>query len=153
MFHFNILLQNTDFKLKEEIERYVWEYHKQYFSIIPLKVRTKLPYFFNIELQNKLHMYNIIKFIYYNNYNIFEGYLMIKPLFKFIATILIGIFLSSVLFLSYNILNQQTYFVFQGDLFLIMYKCLFGLIFLTMVYYLWAREIEIFYKNKNIVKK
>ena len=78
---------------------------------------------------------------------------MIKPMFKIIATILIGIILSSILFLSYNELNKQTIFNFQGDLFFIMYACLFGLIFLGIIYYLWSSEIEIYYKNKKIVKK
>jgi hypothetical protein len=78
---------------------------------------------------------------------------MIKPMFKIIATILIGIILSSILFLSYNILYDQTIFNFQGDLFFIMYSCLFGLIFLGIIYYLWSNEIEFYYKNKKIVKK
>ena len=78
---------------------------------------------------------------------------MIKPIFKIIATILIGTILSSILFLSYNTLNIQTIFNFQGNLFFIMYSCLFGLIFLGIIYYLWSSEIDIYYKNKKIVKK
>ena len=78
---------------------------------------------------------------------------MIKPMFKIIATILIGAILTSILFISYKILNNQTIFNFQENLFFIMYSCLFGLIFLGIIYYLWLSEIEIYYKNKKIVKK
>jgi len=78
---------------------------------------------------------------------------MIRPMFKIIATLLIGTILGSILFLSYNILINETIFNFQGDLFFIMYSCLFGLIFLGIIYYLWSSEIEIYYKSKKIVKK
>lgn len=78
---------------------------------------------------------------------------MIRPMFKVIATILIGTILSSILFLSYNILIDQTIFNFQGNLFFIMYSCLFGLIFLGIIYCLWSSEIDFYYKSKKIVKK
>jgi hypothetical protein len=78
---------------------------------------------------------------------------MIKPMFKIIATLLIGTILSSILFLTYNILSNQSIFNFQGNLFFIMYSCLFGLIFLGIIYYLWSSEIDIYYRNKKVVKK
>lgn len=78
---------------------------------------------------------------------------MIKPMFKIIATLLIGTILSSILFLTYNILSNQSIFNFKGNLFFIMYSCLFGLIFLGIIYYLWSSEIDIYYRNKKVVKK
>jgi len=74
-------------------------------------------------------------------------------MFKFIATVLIGIILGGLLFFTYNILNKQTDFNFQGNLFFIMYACVFGLIYLTSIYFLWEKEIEIYYKNKKTVQK
>jgi len=78
---------------------------------------------------------------------------MIKPMFKLMATILIGIILGSSLIITYDIINQQTIFNFKGDLFFIMYICIFGLIFLGIIFILWAREINIYYNKRKSVKK
>jgi len=78
---------------------------------------------------------------------------MIKPMFKFMATILIGIILGSALLITYDIIYQQTIFNFKGDLFFIMYICIFGLIFLGIIFMLWAREINIYYNKRKSVKK
>lgn len=78
---------------------------------------------------------------------------MIIPMFKAIATFLIGIILVGVFIISNNIFIQQINIPFQENIFLIILMCLIGLIFLGVIFLLWYREIQIYYQKKKSMKK
>ena len=77
---------------------------------------------------------------------------MIIPTFKVVATILIGIFIGSVIIIIRNFMNRQINLPFP-DLLFIISACLIGLLFLGIIYGLWEREIKIFYEAKKNKKK
>ena len=78
---------------------------------------------------------------------------MIIPMFKAIASILLGVILIAVFIISNNIFIQQINLPFQENIFLIIIICLIGLIFLGVIFLLWYREIQIYYQKKNSLKK
>jgi hypothetical protein len=78
---------------------------------------------------------------------------MIIPMFKGIATILLGIIFIGVFIISNNIFTQQINFPFYENIFLIILMCLIGLIFLGVIFLLWYREIQIYYQKKKSIKK
>jgi hypothetical protein len=74
---------------------------------------------------------------------------MIIPVFKSIATILLGIILIAMFIISNNIFIKRMNLPFQENIFFIILISLFGLIFLGILFLLWQREIQIYYQKKE----
>ena len=78
---------------------------------------------------------------------------MIIPMFKGIATILLGIIFIGVFFISSNIFVQQVNLPISENMSLVILICFIGLIFLGSLFLLWYREIQIYYQKKEGIKK
>jgi len=78
---------------------------------------------------------------------------MIIPMFKAIATFLIGIILIGAFIIVNNMFIQQINLPFQENIFLIILISLIGLIFLGIIFLLWYKEIQIYYQKKKSMQK
>lgn len=78
---------------------------------------------------------------------------MIIPMFKAIATFLIGIVLIGGFIITNNMFIQQINLPFQENIFLIILISLIGLIFLGIIFLLWHKEIQIYYQKKKSMQK